>query len=212
MDPLPVSLDTQRERVVEALSAHYAEDHLTTQELELRFDRAYRARTSQELTDVLAGLPALANGAKSPQPRLVPVPAPSLSDQPERRYVAVMSTLRKAGNWTPARTLVVRAVMSDVKIDLRDATFVDHEVDFDVVAVMAETKIIVPPGVRVECHGSAVLGEFSDKSDRAAQDPSAPLVRVHGTSVMANVTVVTRMPGESRLEARRRARLARSDD
>ena len=51
------------------LSAHYAEDHLTTQELEERFDRAYRAASAADLLAVVARLPALREPARAPVPR-----------------------------------------------------------------------------------------------------------------------------------------------
>lgn len=212
MASVPVSLESQRERVVEALSAHYAEDHLTTQELESRFERAYRAKTADELAGIVADLPALRATPRAPQPRVSSAPPiPAAAPVAQRRQLAVMSTFRKGGNWTPNRTTDLRAVMSDVKIDLRDATFVDQEIAFDVLAVMSEVQIIVPPGVRVECHGNAVMGEFLDRSDAAAQDPTAPLVRVHGISVMASVGVETRLPGESKRAAARRRKLLRGE-
>jgi hypothetical protein len=55
----------------------------------------------------------------------------------------------------------------------------------------------------------ALLGEFSDRHDASGGDAEAPIVRVRGTSVMANVRVETRLPGETKLEAWRRARLER---
>ena len=81
------------------------------------------------------------------------------------------------------------------------------EVTFDILAVMSEVKLIVPPGIRVECDGMALLGEFSDRHDASGGDAEAPIVRVRGTSVMANVRVETRLPGETKLEiGRRRAK------
>ena len=205
-----MSLEAERERIVEQLSAHYAEDHLTTQELEERFDRAYRAASLAELQAVLSGLPALREPARAPVPRAsMPRLAQPVSISPERRHLAVMSTLRKAGDWTPSPRNVIRAVMATVRIDLRDASFVDAEVTFDVLAVMSEVKLVVPPGIRVECDGMALLGEFSDRHDASGGDAEAPIVRVRGTSVMANVRVETRLPGETKLEAWRRARLER---
>jgi hypothetical protein len=206
-----MSLESDRERVVEQLSAHYAEDHLSTQELERRFERAYRATTLGELQQVLSGLPALAAPARPPAPRpsskKVRVADPSPGG--ERRYLAIMSNFRKQGNWTPSRHTNIKALMAGVQIDLRDATFVDSEIEFDVLAVMTEVKILVPPGVRVECDGFAFMGEFGDKHDVGVNDPDAPLVRITGTAFMATVVVETRLPGESRLAARRRERLSR---
>jgi hypothetical protein len=142
-----------------------------------------------------------------PSKERVPVAAPSPAG--ERRYLALMSTLKKVGSWTPNRSTNIKAIMGEVRIDLREATFVDSEIEFHVFALMAETVIIVPPGVRVECDGLAVMGEFADEHDASANDPDGPLVRVHGSSIMARVAVETRMPGETRRAAKRRARLER---
>lgn len=205
-----MSLESDRERIVEQLSAHYAEDHLTTQELEDRFESAYRARTAEELSSAISGLPALSAPARNPVPRAsMPAIARRPDAAPERRYLAVMSNFRKGGDWTPNRLTTIKAIMADVKIDLRDATFMEREVEFDILAVMADATILVPPGARVECDGFAVMGEFSDRHDASGGDPDAPLVRIRGTSIMASVKVQTRLPGETKLAAWRRSRLER---
>lgn len=205
-----MTLESDRERIVEQLSAHYAEDHLSTQDLESRFERAYRATTIDELAGVLSGLPALAQPVRNPVPRVSSAPVIRHADHaPERRYLAVMSNLHKSGDWTPSRLTSIKAVMANVKIDLRDATFVDREIEFDILAVMSETTILVPPGVRVECDGFAFMGEFSDRHDASGDDPDAPVIRIRGTSVMASVVVKTRLPGETKLAAWRRTRLER---
>jgi hypothetical protein len=209
-----MTLEFDRERIVEALSAHYAEDHLSTQDLEARFERAYRATTTAELQQVLSGLPALNKPVRvpAPVPRQSRPSAAVMSPGGERNYRAIMSNFRKVGNWTPSRSTHVTAFMSSVRIDLREATFVDSEIEFDISSIMSEVRLIVPPGVRVECDGTAFMGEFSAKDDSAQSDPDAPTVRVTGSAFMATVLVETRLPGESRLAARRRERLGRGRD
>ena len=48
------SLELDRERAIQTLCAHYANDHLTTQELEARFDLAYKATSATELRALVA--------------------------------------------------------------------------------------------------------------------------------------------------------------
>lgn len=206
-----MSLETERERIVEQLSAHFAADNLTTQELEERFERAYRARTPDELREAAAGLPALANAPQPPTPR-PSVPAPQRAVGMGRpRYAAFMSKFRKQGDWTPSRTTSLVAIMSEARLDLRDATFVDSEIRFDVTAVMADVRIILPPGVTVDCDGSAIMGEFSGQQDATQLDPDAPRIVVKGVAIMGKVLVETRLPGESRLAAWRRSRRLRGE-
>ncbi len=202
-----MSIEPDRERIVEQLSAHFAEDHLSTQELEQRFERAYKARTLAELEDAVSGLPALRQPVHKPKPVARAAPPVRASEGKPRRYMAVMSTFRRDGDWTPNRTSEIRAVMAEVKIDLREATFVDREIELDFFAFMADVQILVPPGVRVECDGFAFMGEFSGRHDESPTDPDAPTVRVVGTAVMAQVIVETRIPGESKSAARKRRKL-----
>ena len=206
------ALELDRERVIQALCAHYANDHLSTQELETRFDLAYQAKGANELEALLTNLPAL---APVPVAAGVPVPAPLLNMSPtvepqqEKRTLALMSEVDKSGEWVPARRNIVKAIMGSVKLDLREALFAHGEVEIEVLAIMSEVKIIVPPLLRVECDGHAVMGEFKEVHSRSGDDPSAPLLRIRGMAFMGTVNVQTRLPGESSLVAWRRARWAR---
>jgi uncharacterized protein DUF1707 len=59
-------IEQVRERVVEALSEHFARDHLSLDELETRLARVYSSTTPAEVDALLDGLPALAVGAPLP--------------------------------------------------------------------------------------------------------------------------------------------------
>ena len=60
--PAPLSratLEQRRELAIARLSQHFAQDHLSVEELESRFERAYRATSVSELDALVADLPAL---------------------------------------------------------------------------------------------------------------------------------------------------------
>jgi hypothetical protein len=195
------SLELDRERTIQVLCAHYGNDHLTTQELEVRFERAYKATSDAELRGLLAGLPALptlplAAGAETPLYALSTSAPP-----PERRHLVVMSELKKRGQWTPARVNSVRVIAGSATFDLREALLTHGDTSFDVTVVMGEAKFIVPPGVRVEADGFAFMGAFDDQHSSPGLHSGAPVVRITGSAVMGNVTIRTRLPGESALRA-----------
>jgi hypothetical protein len=196
-------LELDRERVIETLCAHYAHDNLSTQELELRFDHAWKAGTSAELRALVAGLPALPPGP-GPFAPLYAVAPPGRPEQEEKRHVAFMATVRKKGTWTPARRNKVLCVMGNTKFDLREALILDGETHFELTVVMGEVELIVPPGLRVECDGFAFMGEFDDGHSEGLAPPDAPVIRVTGSVVMGAVRIRTRLPGESALAAWRR--------
>jgi hypothetical protein len=201
-------IEADRERVIETLCAHFAHDNLDTQELELRFEHAYKAHTSAELRALVAGLPAL-------PPEVLASPlygvAPASQAGPaEKRHLVLMSNVRKKGQWTPARDNKVTCVMGSATFDLREASILEGETHFELKVVMGEVELIVPPGVRVEADGFAIMGEFDDAHSAEGARPDAPVVRVTGTVVMGAARIRTRLPGESGLQAWRRKLLERN--
>jgi hypothetical protein len=97
------------------------------------------------------------------------------------------------------------ALFGGANLDLREARFPPGVIDIDVTAVMGGINILVPPGLAVQMHGSAIMGGFADVNRAPAYpDPDAPLLRVHGLAMMGGVNVEMRLPGESERGARRR--------
>ena len=118
-----------------------------------------------------------------------------------------MSSVRKKGQWTPARFNTVICVMGTAKFDLREAFLLHGETHFELKVLMGEVELIVPPGLRVEADGFALMGEFDDAHSEGLAPPNAPVIRVTGSVVMGAARIKTRLPGESALEAWRRRRL-----
>lgn len=221
----------ERQRVIDLLCDHYAQDRLELAEFERRLDRAHRARAQGELDALLADLPALdkdgtavarpgrdrpesgaavARGSEgSARPAagtgsdLVHVPA---SRVPESQFeFAMWSGRTRAGAWIPARTIRAVAFMGGVELDFREAQFGPDEIRVHVAAFMGGVDIIVPPGVHVDTRGFAFLGGFDENLEGGgAASPDAPTVRISGFALMGGVDVVSRLPGESARQARQR--------
>jgi hypothetical protein len=200
-------LELERERTVQALCTHFAQDHLTTKELEVRFEAVYRASSAQELQAITQGLPALPAGASvsEPIPMFTVAPVPAATDvRQEKRYLAVMSDVRRQGQWTVPPRLRVSAWMGSVRLDLSEAQIPAGGVDIDATAVMGDIRILLPPGLHADADGFAIMGEFSDRSAGTAGSLDAPAIRLRGEAFMGAVRVETRLPRESVLNAWKR--------
>ena len=93
-----------------------------------------------------------------------------------------------------------------------EARFPAGVIDLEVKAFCGGVQIIVPPGLAVEVHGTAIMGGFQNVNRAPAHpDPDAPLLRVHGIAIMGGVDIHMRLPGENDRAARRRQRLEDRD-
>jgi len=187
-----------RERVVQDLAEHFAQDRLTLPEYERRVELVYRASSADALRDLtrdLAPMPPVRVAAVTPLSTRVDSSPPVTSVK--RTFFALMSGVIRRGNWlVPARSRAI-AFMGGISLDLREATLTAPVTDIYIFAMMGGVEIIVPPDVRLESDGFAIMGGFEDQlKEPASRDPDAPLVRVHGLAIMGGVEARVEAPGE----------------
>lgn len=189
--PVPAALLAhERERVIEALTEHFARDHLTMDELELRMDRVYSATTPGGLRAVLDGLPQL---------DLVPAaaPVPDVARSETKTLFALMSGVVRRGAWLVPRKIRAIAIMGGVEIDLRDVHLPPGVTEVRAFALMGGIVVRVPPNARVEADGFAIMGGFEDQLHQpASSDPGAPVVRITGVALMGGVEATVKGPDD----------------
>jgi hypothetical protein len=198
-----VPLQSQREQTIAALCEHFSRDHLTVDEFERRLDLAHRVQTTPELTQLLQGLPAL-----PAQPTAAPAssgrPMVSTHAREQQHFVAIMGGHEKGGVWQPAQKTNVYCLMGGVDLDYREALLPPGETELTIIAVMGGAQIVVPPDVRVECDGVAIMGGFDHGPQEQPLDLNAPVLRIRGFCLMGGVEVTVRRVGETAKEARKR--------
>jgi hypothetical protein len=183
--------------VVQALCVHFANDHLTVEELEDRLDDAYHAQSTGQLERLVTDLPPLPG---DPGAGGAPLIAPTSEVPPRGTMLAVMGGSGRRGSWLVPRHLKVIAVMGSAQIDLRDARLAQGISEIEIVSVMGAVEIIVPPSVRVETVGAAFLGAFeTDSADAPLPSVAQPVVRISGVAIMAAVETKVRRPGAKTL-------------
>lgn len=194
-----MNLDIEREQVVQTLCAHYAQDHLSTGELERRFERVYAAKDPETLRTVLHGLPAISRASvPAPMPAYQPPRNPGGLRDSEKRYAAVFAEVRKEGVWRAPSIARVRAIFGTVVLDLREADIPPDGMDIDAETTFGEIKIFLPLGIGCEVDCTAFLGEVKDKTQQGT--PGLPAVRVRGGATLGSIVVQTKLPKKERLE------------
>ena len=197
--PLPPVSPRARELAIEQLSARFANDELTLEELERRIERVYKASTAAELDRITAdlGRPLAAPQSPGATPRRLPdTQLISPIDVADRgRMLSIMGETKRLGRWSVPRHLDVLAIMSDMRLDLTQAVLPVGIVDIDVRVVWAAFRLIVPPGMRVVNQIHAVMASVHSATDDLSSVASAgggPIVRLTGLALMGEVKVVVR--------------------
>ena len=129
------------------------------------------------------------------------VPAERLA--PRKGVVSILGSARRAGSWTLPRELRVVSTLGNVELDLRQATLSQETTEIEVFALFGSLRVVVPPGVRVECDVDTLAASAEVEGTRggdewanAGASSGAPLVRIRGTAVFSSVEVVVRAVGE----------------
>jgi hypothetical protein len=198
-----------RDRVIAALSEHFAHDGIDVDEFERRITVAHTSESPEEIDALLSDLPALApsTAALVPAAKIGPAVLPAERVRSEQTMLAIMGGIDRRGCWSLPRRLRLVTVMGGALLDLREARFPPGPVDIEIFALMGGAQIIVPPGLAIETHGSAIMGGFQEVNRAPVHpDAEAPLLRVHGFVMMGGVDITMRLPGESERDAHRRQR------
>ncbi|MCC6927565.1 MAG: DUF1707 and DUF2154 domain-containing protein [Gemmatimonadaceae bacterium] len=171
--------EREREQVVTLLGDHFALDHLTVEEYEFRVQAALGATQWYVLSALTTDLPTLD-----------PNRSPVLAADAGRKVgggtmLAIMGGFSRKGRWFVPERMTIWTLMGGAELDLRDAVLTSPVTEIKVVAIMGGVQIRVPPGVRLETNGIAIMGGFDD-SPGVASDNS-PVVRVSGLAIMGGV-------------------------
>ena len=179
--------DQSRERAIRILPDAFAYDVISDSEFERRLEMLGRAIGTWGIDAVVADLPG--EGSLAGHRPSYGTLAPS-----EGRISGLMSEIRRTGPWRVPERLSVRAIMCDMKLDLRYAAL-PARCEIEVTAVMAAVAIIVAPGTLVDFTVDPIMGAADCDADDFGTNPSSAHLRVRGKAVMAEVRVKVRRIG-----------------
>ena len=203
-----VAVRQRREQVIAELSECYQRDLLDVDELDRLLDQAHAATSLAELDALVAGL------APHPSTSLV-VHTPTAIDDPNRvaqkRLGILFGSVDRTGHWVVPKTLVTRILFGNAALDFRDASMGAGVTTLDVSVTFGNLELILPPWLSIDVDVSSLAGSVEERHRVAARpDPSQPVLMVTGAVRFGNLEISTRLPGETRGDARRREKRERN--
>ena len=203
-----VALRDRREQVIATLTDSFAHDVVDIDEFDRRIDLAHRATALVELDDLVKDLAPVTTTA------LVSTPTEqALAEWPAQRTMrAILGGFDKKGRWNVARKMKVTCFWGGGSLDFREAQFAPGVTELRVTAVMGGLEIFVPPWLAVECDATSIMGGFEElERGHGSPDPGRAMLRITGFALMGGVSIETRLPGESRRQAKRRVKKERKE-
>jgi class 3 adenylate cyclase len=181
--------DAERDETVTLLREHLVVGRLTLDEFSERVSIALEARTSGDLNEAMANLPATATATATA--------AVTAAVEPTRRrarrwFVAVMSGSSAKGRWRISGRTTAVAVMGGCDMDLRHAEIDGPEIVITAVAFWGGIKIIVPEGFDVELSGFSFMGGRDLRLRKVPLIPGSPRIFIRGFAVMGGIDVRSR--------------------
>lgn len=188
--------DPERERIVTRLRDAAAEGRLMLEEFAQRVDRAYAAKTNDDLAELTSDLPVTAD------------PAPAPRRRPRRLTLSIFGGIDRKGRWRSAKTHWVISIFGGSDLDFRDASIDAAEARVFVFDMFGGADLYVPEGVDVDFSGFGIFGGSSEHGRDVTPRPGAPTLRVRVLSLFGG-TDLWRIPLDAkgkRKELRQAAR------
>jgi hypothetical protein len=200
MDETPAirASDPEREQTVTRLREAAAEGRLTLEEFAQRAERAYAAKTNDDLAALTSDLPEAA-GAEVPARR-----------RPKRFTVSIFGGMDRKGRWRSAANHWVISIFGGSDLDFREASIESAQSTVLVFDLFGGTDLYVPEGVDVDFSGLGIFGGSTEHGRDVAPRAGAPTLRVRAFSLFGG-TDLWRVPADAkgrRKELRRAAREA----
>jgi hypothetical protein len=200
-----VALRERRERVISRLTECYACDLLDVDELDRLLDQAHAVATLAELDALVAGLPETSTVTRHV------VHSTNDPARLDNKYLTVaFGAVERTGRWVVPRTLIARLFCGNVVLDFRDASLAAGITTLDLSSTFGTVELLLPPWLSIDVEVASIGGAVEERHRIARDhDPTEPLLYVMGVVRFGNLLISTRLPGESRAEARKREKRER---
>jgi hypothetical protein len=176
-------LAAARERTTRILTEGFSRGLLDMDEFERRIEASENASNPVELSALVTDLPETLERQAVPQETQI------LHEEPDH-HLGIMSERTLKGDWLRSRRNKVFSLMSSQRFDFRATEIPPEGIELDILAVMAEVVITVPPGVAVKTSVLPIMGECKeDRNIPRKASTGVPVIKVRGTAIMASVVV-----------------------
>lgn len=181
-------LARRRDQICDILAQAYTDNQIELEDYEHRLDLVNAADSIDELETVLHDFPAVYQAQRSaPVDRLEERPA---NRQPETRLSIIGDCRIDHQDFGTGEVRTI-ALIGDVKADLENLPLRADPVVLTVFSVIGDTKVTIPPGMRVENRLVNVIGDTElFRRDDSVDNSAVGQCIIRGVSLIGDVKIV----------------------
>lgn len=178
----PLRISTQEiDITVKKLECAYTEGRLDDNELEYRMEKAIKAKTEGDLSELISDLAEIKHTTAL---------ASLKSRQRLKTYaLALFSGIEQTGSFILPQFYRISAIFGGCLIDLSKAKLENPLSNIEISAIFGGVQIFVPKGVRVELHSTPIFGGISKKVNNENLPHDAPLIRINAKAIFGGVEI-----------------------
>jgi hypothetical protein len=188
ISPRTRAIEERKNRAIETLSVQFSQDVLPLEEYERLVEYINRAESERELAIIERIVDETALYARQEDE----------GEREERRgdtrfRFALLSSRESSGDILRGNQSAFISILGTNIIDIREGDLPPGRTEVDVLSILGETKITIPPGVTVTMKAFAIAGETRiGRGIDTQRRPGAPELVITGCALLGSVVVKVR--------------------
>ncbi len=187
-----IRLEERKNKVIEELSEQFSQNELPMEEYERLVEYINKAETERELAiiekisrenSLYAGREDNHQDERASGPR-----GDGFSDD-DKTSAAILATRHLSGDFFTGRRHSLYSVLGEQIIEIEDGDLQNGRTEISIFSLLGDTKISVPPNVRVKINAVPILGEAKVARNESGFSGYGPELVINGMAVLSSIKV-----------------------
>jgi hypothetical protein len=187
-----IRLEERKNKVIEELSEQFSQNELPMEEYERLVEYINKAETERELAIIekIARENSIYSGrTNNQQEEKSSGPRSEYNSNDDKTSAAILSTRRLSGEFFSGKSHSLYSVLGEQIITIEDGDLPNGRTEITVFSLLGDTKISVPPNVRVKINAVPILGEAKVARNESGFSGYGPELIINGMAVLSSIKV-----------------------
>jgi hypothetical protein len=185
-------LEERKSNVIEALSVQFSQNELPMEEYERLVEYINKAETDRELAiieKISRENSIYAGKTQEPQYERSSESYQNSPSDDDKTSVALLSTRRVSGDFFTGKNHSLISILGEQTIEIEEGDLPNGRTEISVVSLLGDTKINVPPNVKVKINALPILGDVNTARNDTSFSGYGPELVINGVAILSSIKV-----------------------